>query len=78
MQFKAYHKDLESLHIGCEAPRAYFVPFSNEADALALDRDGSDRFLNLCGEWDFNYYKSFEDIEENFLRTLKKANVLVD
>ena len=67
MQFKAYHKDLNSLHIGCEAPRAYFVPFSNEAVALAGDRNESDRFLGLCGEWDFKYYGSFEDIEEDFL-----------
>ncbi|MBQ5824723.1 MAG: DUF4981 domain-containing protein, partial [Clostridia bacterium] len=67
MQFRAYHKDLESLHVGCEAPRAYFVPFTNEADAISLDRNGSDRFLNLCGEWDFRFYNSFEDIEEDFL-----------
>ena len=67
MQFKAYHKDLNSLHIGCEAPRAYFVPFSSEAVALAGDRNESDRFLGLCGEWDFKYYGSFEDVEEDFL-----------
>ena len=55
MQFKAYHKDLNSLHIGCEAPRAYFVPFSDEAVALAGDRNESDRFFGLCGEWDLKY-----------------------
>ncbi len=77
MQFKAYHKDLESLHIGCEAPRAYFVPFSNEADAVSLDRNSSDRFLNLCGEWNFNYYKSFEDIEEDFLEQSFRETITV-
>ena len=25
-----YHKSLEHLHVGCEAPTAYFIPFSSE------------------------------------------------
>ncbi len=67
MEFKAYHKDLNSLHVGCEAPRAYFVPCKSEEAALSFDRERSESFVNLCGEWDFKFYKSFEDIEEDFL-----------
>lgn len=67
MEFKAYHKDLNSLHIGCEAPRAYFVPCKSETAALAFDREKSESFVNLCGEWDFKFYSSFEDINEDFL-----------
>lgn len=66
MEFKAYHKDLNSLHIGCEAPRAYFVPCKSETAALAFDREKSESFVNLCGEWDFKFYSSFEDINEDF------------
>ena len=77
MQFKAYHKDLNSLHIGCEAPRAYFIPFSSEEVALAGNRDESERFLGLCGEWDFKYYKSFEDIEEDFLEAQFNETITV-
>ena len=67
MKIKAYHKDLGSLHIGCEDPRAYFIPYQSEEAALAGNRDNSDYFINLCGEWNFNFYNSFEDIGEDFL-----------
>ncbi len=65
--FPVYHKDLNALHVGCEAPRSYFIPFSNEPDALRGSRETSDRFVSLCGEWSFRWYKSFEDVEEDFL-----------
>ena len=29
-----YHQNPHTLHIGCEAPRAYFVPFHSETAAL--------------------------------------------
>ena len=65
--FPVYHKDLNALHVGCEAPRSYFIPFSNEQSALRGSRETSDRFVSLCGEWSFRWYKSFEDVEEDFL-----------
>ena len=65
MNFKPYHKSLEDLHIGTEAPRAYFIPYDNLSDALSGDRNKSYYLTNLCGEWNFKYYKSFEDIDES-------------
>ena len=53
-----YHKSLETLHYGCEKPRAYFIPFPDEAGALSDNRDESVFFKNLCGEWDFKWYPS--------------------
>ncbi len=52
------HKTQKTLHLGCTPPRAYYIPFSSdEAAAAAGDRRAaSDRFLSLCGEWDFKYY----------------------
>ena len=67
MKIKAYHKDLGSLHVGCEKPRAYFVPYHSEEAALTGGRDNSERFLKLCGEWNFKFYNSFEDIGADFL-----------
>ena len=64
MNFKPYHKSLESLHIGCETPRSYFIPYDNLQDALSGDRNKSYYMTNLCGEWSFKYFKSFEDIDE--------------
>ena len=55
----SYHTQLQTLHIGCEKPRAYFVPFSANAEETDTDdRSRSDRFLSLCGEWDFRYCRN--------------------
>ena len=66
MMIRPYHKELESLHVGCEAPRAYYIPFADEASARTTDRECSAYFHNLCGEWDFRYYASFEDLAPDF------------
>lgn len=65
MKFTPYHKDLAHLHVGTESPRAYFIPYDNLEDALSGDRNNSHYMTNLCGEWRFKYFKSFEDIDEN-------------
>lgn len=60
-----YHIDQHTLHVGCEEPRAYFIPFHDEKNAL-LPRSESRYFHSLCGEWDFRFYKSLADIEDGF------------
>ena len=70
-----YHKDLKTLHVNCEKPRAYFVPFSNERDARDGVREYSEYFKTLTGTWDFNFYKSVTDVpspmgEVKFFETL--------
>ena len=35
MVFKSYHKDHDFLHVGCEEPRAYFIPYETKEKALA-------------------------------------------
>ena len=81
MNFKAYHKSLEHLHVGAEAPRAYFIPYDNLQDALSGDRSTSYYKTDLCGEWSFKYFKSFEDIDESIYakdfdyNTLSKVKV---
>ncbi|MBE6618078.1 MAG: DUF4981 domain-containing protein [Ruminococcaceae bacterium] len=57
-----YHQSLEHLHVGCETPRAYFVPFACENGAIHKTRGQSPYFKSLCGEWDFKYYKSVNDV----------------
>ena len=57
-----YHKKLDVLHVGCEAPSAYFIPYQSDAVAKKGNRADSDRFLSLCGEWSFRYYASVQDI----------------
>ena len=67
-----FYRQLENLHIGCEKPRAYFIPFSSEESA-SLPREKSDRFFSLGGEWDFAFFKNVEELEleqENFTSTV--------
>ena len=68
MNVPSYHKDLSSLHVGCEKPRAYYIPYHSEEAALSGKRENSEFFTSLCGEWNFKFYNSFEDIEDGFLK----------
>ena len=74
-----YHQDPSTLHVGCEAPRAYFIPYQNEKTAMAGNRNASHRFITLCGDWDFTYYPSLRDLPdftaEGFASDSQKINV---
>ena len=59
-----YHESLDHLHVGCEDPRAYFVPFPSEEEALSLTRSESAYFKTLNGEWQFRYYPSFSMVPD--------------
>lgn len=59
-----YHKSLDALHVGCEKPRAYFIPFGSADAAIFGGREKSDRFISLCGDWDFKYYPSEYELED--------------
>ncbi len=61
------HQDPSVLHVGCEQPRAYFIPYHNEAVALSGNRDASHFFQNLCGDWNFSFYPSASALPEDFL-----------
>lgn len=54
--------DPQILHVGCEAPRAYFVPFGSVSAARTGNRAASNRFLSLCGDWDFRYCRSVREL----------------
>jgi len=56
-----HHKSLDVLHVGCEAPRAYFIPYGSEAAAKRDNRGESENFISLCGDWDFQYYPSIAE-----------------
>ena len=62
-----FHKSLEFLHVGCQKPRAYFVPYESKEKALAGNRAESDLFISLCGDWKFRFYRSEADLDD-FLR----------
>jgi len=57
-----YHKSLDVLHFGCEAPRAYFIPAESREKAATEDRSVSAYFKSLCGDWDFKFYSSVAEL----------------
>ncbi len=61
---KDLHLRTDVQHVGCLEPRAYFIPYQSEARAAAGNRGASDRFASLCGDWDFKYYPSLNDIDD--------------
>ncbi len=60
---KDYHKSLKHLHIGCEPPRAYFIPFKNAENAKIRKRDYSEYYKTLIGEWGFKFYRSVRELD---------------
>ena len=66
-----YHKGLDHLHVNCEKPRAYFIPYQSENAALKDNRSQSHSFISLCGEWDFKFYPSLAELSEEELHILK-------
>ena len=61
-----YHEDLQQLHINTLDRHCYFIPFGMEQDPFAC-REDSERFELLNGEWDFRYYESIVDMEDDFI-----------
>ena len=61
-----YHEVPEQLHIGTLEKHCYFIPFG--ADECPFDsRERSSRFELLNGDWDFRYYDSIIDMEDDFI-----------
>lgn len=77
MQLPGYHEDMSALHVGCEAPRAYFIPFNNEEAAKAGDREASPRFSLLSGEWQFRFFARPGLVPEDFPQNGLKDAVAV-
>ena len=65
INFDILHESLDVLSQNTEKTRAYFVPFESPEKAETLDRTKSAYFKSLCGTWNFKYYDSFYDIEED-------------
>ncbi len=63
-----YYEDLKTLHVNTMPNRAYYIPASGRMDNPAGEREESDRFVPLSGEWKFRYFDSIYDAQEEFFR----------
>lgn len=62
-----YWENPEILHVHCEKPRAYFIPYEDQATAENGLRGDSRFFRSLNGAWRFRYYESAALVEDEFL-----------
>ena len=60
-----HYEDLSVLHENTLPTRAYYVPRSAPGGD-PVDRESSDRFQLLNGDWDFRYHSSVRDITDAF------------
>ncbi len=57
-----YYLSPEYLHIGCEKPASYFIPFG-KAQCPCEARENSERFTLLNGIWDFKFYPNIRELD---------------
>lgn len=65
---KKYWESPDTLHIGREENRAYFIPYATVDSAFDNIRELSEKFIGLDGVWDFKYYSSVYEIFGKDLR----------
>lgn len=66
MKLNNYHENFETLHIGAEQPRSYYIPCGSEPDFNFIDaRNISNRVCLLNGTWNFRLYECYEAIPQN-------------
>ncbi len=66
ISIEKYWENPEILHVNCENPRAYFIPYENEIKACKGVREDSIFFKNLNGLWKFKYHNTVYEVENDF------------
>ncbi|MCR4953648.1 MAG: DUF4981 domain-containing protein [Treponema sp.] len=74
--YMIYHENPETFHINALENHAYFIPFADGENPFEA-RENSSRFELLNGEWDFKYYKSVLDLEEDFTKVQADRKIKV-
>lgn len=68
MMIPRYYEDLHMLHENTMPNRAYYIPASGRMDNVVEEREKSDRFQLLNGNWKFRYFDSIYDVKEEFFK----------
>lgn len=64
MRLERFFEDPSVISVNRENDRAYYIPFSNKADALTKWRNMSDRYIDLNGIWNFKYAPSIYEMND--------------
>ncbi|MBO4997967.1 MAG: beta-galactosidase [Lachnospira sp.] len=68
MNIPKHYENLQIFQENTMPNRAYYIPASSQLDVSLLGREASDRFILLNGDWNFRYYNSIYDLEEDFYK----------
>jgi len=63
-----YWENPDILHVNCEKPHAYFIPYESAAKAKENIRGESKFFKTLNGVWKFKYHNSVNDVSCQFYK----------
>ena len=69
MLVKNFFENPDVLHIGAQAPRSYYIPYSSEKaakSAVPAERRRSERCFSLCGSWQFRFYENVRTLHDSF------------
>ncbi|MCL2360752.1 MAG: DUF4981 domain-containing protein [Defluviitaleaceae bacterium] len=72
MKLEKIYQDPTVVHIGKEAPRAYYIPFqkgaipASDGRPVNLQRGKSPHYQNLNGGWKFQFHPNHHSVDEDF------------
>ena len=66
MHIPNYFENMDVLHLNTMPTRSYYIPAGKPMGALVTDRERSDRFQLLNGDWKFRYHESVHMLQEEF------------
>lgn len=74
-----YFEDLSVQSVGTLPRRSYFIPYSStDAAKMFVNRQESDRFVDLNGTWDFKYFDNVRLIDQPYWLSDSKDAVNYD
>lgn len=68
MKIEKYYDNLDTLHVNTLKPRAYFIPFPAPQTGTP-EREASESFQLLSGQWDFQFYPSLDAVPEDIFQS---------
>jgi len=71
-----YHENPEVFHVNTMANHCYFIPFAVGQNPFEA-RENSKVFELLNGQWDFKFYDSIIDLDDDFINSPKNDKITV-
>ncbi|MFA6730093.1 MAG: glycoside hydrolase family 2 TIM barrel-domain containing protein [Eubacteriales bacterium] len=71
-----FHKTHRTLSFNILPPRAYYIPYESEEKAKAGNREESNFFQSLCGDWGFDWFESELSLPDFLSADYKPKDIL--